>query len=560
MEEKGKRGNWIKSIAINLIIMIAVLGSANPVYETNDDYAISSRIVEGFPEVIFSNYYLCLLLSKIQAFTDGVNVFVVTQIVLSFISFVIVLKILLDNYEGILLAVAEIACIIILSLDAYCMVQFSKAAALACISSVLLLADTLLQNKKIYNYVIGVLLLYAGSAMRVDVLIVALLYTGIYVFIWLVRNRKNLREQIGIKQLLIVVILAAAVFGCYAFKNASNDAIRRTTELEDYFEYNYLRAEVIDTTRLNHYEEQKDEYREAGFSDNDIKIIKKWIFDYDVVASSENLEKIISISDKADSSISVKDLVIRFAKGTIRDLRELTPIGVRIILMIVLAFWIIIACKPSYKLFAVAIGGLTLLFHIYLYYIERPVNRTMFTPDICAIALMMYAVASEREHLRLRKAVAAFVIVAAIMLVLPLHKDIDEIYANTEKRIMQGELTEYLEKNRDSFYVIAATEKKSNPSYMTPLRAPDVESEKNFMGTGSWGTKSPYVLSKMAAYGIKNPIKNLIDNDKAYYMGNKNIKGLTEYYNKWYGAPGREIHLEQVDDVGGIKVWSVKTK
>ena len=42
-------------------------------------------------------------------------------------------------------------------------------------------------------------------------------------------------------------------------------------------------------------------------------------------------------------------------------------------------------------------------------------------------------------------------------------------------------------------------------------------------------------------------------------MGNKRIKRLTEYYNKWYGSPDKVIYMEQVDEVGGNKVWSVRS-
>ena len=127
----------------------------------------------------------------------------------------------------------------------------------------------------------------------------------------------------------------------------------------------------------------------------------------------------------------------------------------------------------------------------------------------------------------------------------------------SDGKLMPAELAEYIGDHSDSFFVFATSEKKSGAAYLTPWKAPDTKAEKNVMGTGSWGTMSPYVLDKLGAYGLKNPIKDLIDNSNAYYIGNKRIGKLTEYYNKWYGGDGKTIRLEQVSESGGYKIWKV---
>ena len=104
---------------------------------------------------------------------------------------------------------------------------------------------------------------------------------------------------------------------------------------------------------------------------------------------------------------------------------------------------------------------------------------------------------------------------------------------------------------------MSVSEKKYNPDYATPLLAPGRNGKNNVMGTGSWGTLSPYVLDKLQKYDMSNPIKELIDNDKAYYIGNKNIERLTEYYNKWYGGKDRKINLIRIDEAAGYGVYRV---
>ena len=54
MENRTKY-SLLKSAAINAVILAAVLIATHMMYETNDDYAIASRIVDGYPEVNFVN-------------------------------------------------------------------------------------------------------------------------------------------------------------------------------------------------------------------------------------------------------------------------------------------------------------------------------------------------------------------------------------------------------------------------------------------------------------------------------------------------------------------------
>ena len=100
---------------------------------------------------------------------------------------------------------------------------------------------------------------------------------------------------------------------------------------------------------------------------------------------------------------------------------------------------------------------------------------------------------------------------------------------------------------------------ESEQKKLSEVEVTSERKDRNVTGTGGWGVLSPYMLDRLAEFGVYNPIKDLIDNEKAFYVGNKNIKRLTEYYNKWYGTPETTIYMDQVDEVDGRKIWSVKT-
>jgi len=561
MNEKNKKFNWLKSIAINLVIMVVAILFTHMVYETNDDYVIASRIADGYPEVYFINYYLCEALIKLQPLMASYNAFVVAQIAMSFISFVCILKLIMDKSDNSKIVIMAVAVIALFSIDHYCTIQFSKTAAVITVAGSMLIMDALTEKRNFLYYLFGVLFMLIGAGLRIEGVVVPLGFAAIYGVKWMIENRDGLGGKLKAMSPALIIVLVAVIGGSGLLFFANYRANSCTQELAEYVEYNDLRTRVIDYSVLDYYDDQKAEYDKAGLSAGDVKLIKAWVFDYDGAASKENLQKILDIGKGSNSSdMTPKKATRRFVKTSIKDVKGLQPTGVHIIVLAMLGLWMLLFAKPSGKLFVILVVLATAVLHIALIFIERPAYRALYVPDVCAAVYLLYAAADLKDLGRVKSAPTILIAVLSLLLILPIYKDANKTYQSNSKRIMSEEMAEFLDSNKDNFYVIATREKKSNASYLTPLKVPDTKSESNFMGTGSWGTKSPYLFEKMEPYGIKNPIKDLIDNDKAYYMGNKNIEVLTDYYNKWYVTGTKKIRLEQVGEVSGIKLWSVKTK
>lgn len=560
MENKGKKFNWIKSILINLAIAAFMLLFTHMIYETNDDFVISSRIADGYPEVYFINYCYCLILTKLQTLLPLWNMHVVVQIVLSFVSFVCILKLILDNSRSKIISVAATAVLFFFSIDQYTTVQFTKTAALITTAGALLLIDALIKSRNLFYYTMGFILFFVGACLRIEGVVVPFGFAGIYAIAWMIDNRRDLKDFLRSKLIITLLVIFALAGGSAALHFSSVIANSRTPELKRYVEYNDLRSAVIDYSRLDYYDEQKSEYEKAGFSNSDIKLIRAWMFDYDGAASADNLKKIIEISDGADKdAMTAKIAVRKFVRDSYKNARAFTPMGVHIIALVLLGIWLLLAGKWSTRFFVLLTAAAVVVLHVYLYYIERPAYRAFYVPDICAAVFMLYALSGLGELPKWKVAPGIAVALMMIVMLVPVYKDSLTVFHKAEKRIMSEEFTNYLKDNKDTFYVVATREKKINPSYLTPWKAPDTSIDANCMGTGSWGTLSPYMLDKMVDYGMQNPIKDLIDNDKARYVGNKNIKALTEYYNKWYGGSGKTIRLIEDGKVNGLQVWAVKS-
>ena len=64
-------------------------------------------------------------------------------------------------------------------------------------------------------------------------------------------------------------------------------------------------------------------------------------------------------------------------------------------------------------------------------------------------------------------------------------------------------------------------------------------------------------MERLASFGMTNPVKDLINNDKAYFVGNARLDELREYYNKWYGDEDSTVEFILIDTVGGKKIWRI---
>ena len=571
--EKKRIPNLLTSLIINAVILAAYLVMTHMSYETNDDYAIASRIVDGCAEVNFVNYYLCRILGPLQQSAGSINVYVIAQLLFSFIAFTVMLKLIMDRTDSRLTRIAAAFVIAVFAADHYCSIQFTKTAALLIITASIVVVDNMVNKGSVLKYILGLILLYAGVAFRVDGLIAAIGFAGLYLLDRIIIYRRSLKDDgyLSAGKIITCVIVLLAVFGSYGFDHMSFRANTATDELKAYKDYSNLRSAIVDYPVYDRFDLNYEAYQKAGISENDLYLIDHWYFDYNGAASTENLTAIIEADASGEKeTYTMKQAVEDCIKSTMKSVRKTDSTGIHIILLGVIFIWALFALRPRSWIWLILTAGLAAALYTAIYYMQRPAYRALYIADIGAAFWMLYAISAgddrpddkARGHNRRAPAavIAVCVIIASAALALPLYRCCGSAYKAASKKPMPAELAEYFEEHSDSFYVWGTSEKKSGANYVKPWLAPDTEAEKNVIGTGSWGTMSPYVLGKMSAYGIYDPVSDIIDNENAYYVGNKKIKRLREYYNKWYGGNGTEIIMEKTGTVGGYDIWRVFAK
>lgn len=563
-QKKGSRFNWLISLAVNAAILAAVLYFTDLMYETNDDFAIAEKLAAGYPYVGFVNYYLCRALMAVQAAFPAVNIFTVSQLAASFVSFTVMFKVILDRNKYFTEIIMGAVVIAFFSLDHYSSMQFTKTSALLMAAGLVFVVDTYINNREsslkfVLYSILGYALFFAGVAYRQKGMFPALAFAGVFMLLWLILSgRDYFRGRRPLPEIAIIIVLLAAAMVPYGIDLKSDAVNSGTPELALGREYQAERVKITDYPMIENYEEHKAEYDAIGLSENDLYLIDRWIFDYDGAASLENLKKINEINYPGVlASRSVVRSGKKFLKNSYNAVLDLNFTGMHIILLAVLALYMITAVKPRYWMYPLLMGVLTAGIYIAVYYISRPQYRAFYVADISAAFWILFALSiiPERNTKIVRNLICIAAVCAIAYLFVPARDSLASQMKHTEKQIEQAEITEYFAAYPDMFFIGPTTAMKQPASYLDPMTVPVPPA--NVSGTGGWETMTPYKLDFLAEHGISNPVRGLIDDPDVYFFGESKKGKLREYLNKWYAGDGKEIIFEKVDEVEGNGVYRV---
>lgn len=558
------RYNWLISLAVNAAILLFVLHFTDLMYETNDDFAIAEKLAAGYPYVGFVSYYLCKALIFVQDVFPGINIFIVSQLIMSFVSFTVLFKVILDRNLYIFEIILGAVVTAFFSLDHYSSVQFTKTSALLMTAGLILVADTYINNrdsrlKFVFYNIVAYALFFAGVAYRQKGMFPALAYAGVVMLLWLLLEGKEyFKGRNPLAEIVIIIVLLVLAAVPYGLDLKSDAANAGTPELALGREYQAERVKITDYPMIERYEEHKDEYDAIGLSENDLYLIDRWIFDYDGAASLENLKKINEINYPGVlASRSAVSSAKKFLKNAYKAVRDMNFTGMHIILLVLLAVYFISAVRPRYWLYALLTGVLTSGIYIAVYYISRPQYRAFYVADIGAAFWMLFALSiiSGRNTKVIRNITCIAVVCALSLLFRPAISSLEAQGAHIAKQIEPQEVTDYFAANTDKFFIGPTTAMKQPAAYLDPLEVP--VPAPNVSGTGGWETMTPYKLDFLATYGLTNPVSGLIDAPDVYYFGDSKKGKLREYLNKWYSSEGREIIFEKVDEAAGNGVYRV---
>jgi hypothetical protein len=562
------------ALSINIVVLLVIVSITDFRYETNDDFALARLVANhGWLTVGFTNYYLCFFISLLQKILPFVNAWVIAQVGFSFIAFTSISFVFLSKGTDRQNFFRAAAIPVIFAYNHYCEIQFTFTSALLLSAGALLIYHALRNGGDIRVMLIGFLLLYVGAGFRFDNVKVTLVFLFVVIVEGVFFERKGVLRRVRnrIRARKTVCICCVVLFvGLFAGQWASEAKNLSTDELRAYAAYNSARSSFIDYP-VPDYEGNAEFYEGLGISASDFYLMLDWYFDYDTVASAENFEAIAAKQGDEKEDI-LRDVATPFVRMIAQNVKDHTFQGYHIVLIaLMLILGGVIFGRRWLKL-ALILAVLALGAYGYLFYIGRPIYRAMYIIDLSAILWMLFAAdrfyVSETLTKRLAK-IKDFIAYPAIcvLLSIPLIMGALAMDWNPDKEEMSknaDELRDYTVQREDSYFVfdLATMDPyiRTTSAYLNPLTPLPPDYQGNVAGFGGWETLSPHILDAMKRYGLNNLYGDIIDNDTVCVIDNYCYERMEQFFNDHYAKPGEVIYYEPVDEIGGYKIWQVKSR
>ena len=269
-------------LLLQALLMAAALIYCRARYEVSDDFVMELILTGAFdgqpdPHMMFSSFLWGKLLLVFMKIFAGVNWYLAGQMLTVFLTFVC-LSVFLVRRKNWAAAVFFLSVLhLYFGQDLYLLLQFTKIAAAAIAAGGGLYIWNLFHEKEKSLSLLGGGTLLLGCLIRHY----ALLAAGSFLFVYaalefiklLVRKKRDSFPEVR-RILSGMVLLGALVLGLRAVNNLSYSL---SPAYKEYMDYSYLRSAILDG-RLPDYEDCREDFEEAGISENSYVLIRRWCF------------------------------------------------------------------------------------------------------------------------------------------------------------------------------------------------------------------------------------------------------------------------------------------
>ena len=561
-----KRKSLAVSLLLNAGVMLLFRFCMVPVFETNDDMAIMG-IVNGTRGKLdihaIQHFLLGLLYKSLYSITCSVSWYSVCQYLFLMLAFSAVCYVLIRRAGthagiGIWLVITSF-----FAPQCYGMMQYTKAAGILTCSGIFMLFHSVAgdDTKKISpaECAAGFILALTGSMYRYDEFLSSgMLMTGIGVYLLLLLCGEE-KSAVFKKIMHYVLVFGALFLTAFLLKKADTSFYSSDERWSYYREYNDLRAQLQDYG-FPDYEMNREAYEALGINEDAYDLYSGWNqFDPDKL-DAETMRSLIALKEER-----------KFTGQVVKDyFREMPSFFMnnrmcRCFLMMLAVLLFVVyrgRKKHRWKVFAAAAWQFLLfgMLYLYLFYKGR------YTMDRIAVgywfAMILFAswiITEFSFAFRTEEGQRALLILGGIAFgfyssywldALPSsRRDVLKIREN-QRRI----LTE-MSQDKEHLYLRKAG-LLVNDQCFGPFDAQDFGFQDNLGLLGGWICSVPVQLDVLEKYGVRNPYRDMIDNDRVLLVDN-HIEETLRYLQAYY-AP--DVKAEEVRKYGQIRVYRIVTE
>ena len=534
---------------INVLLLLYYLAVFYCSFETNDDYTMKMIVsgAYGHPDshLVFIRSLFGYCLQFLYTILPSWPWYELLQYSLIVLSLSAITYVLLNKGNDPFYHLLVYAIIFVSGHFFYVDLQFTRTASITATAGYLLLYHAIEKQKRC-SYIGSIFLIYSGMLLRKNqFLLVSLIAVTVFypIFSETIRNRKDKETFKKFKQLL----LAAMVCVCFFFATEKLDRANYSDpDWLEYRIYNSYRAGLLDRDAIN-YQSDRAFYEELGLQEIDIRMLQElWNFDDPVVFTRATIKALTlrNTDQKTVENHFLNDLIDQSFALFYKDIN-----GRILMNLLLLTFLLAIVLKPSLTdIITVVLCSLTLLFGVLFTYCYR--NYVFMERVQLSVFIVAIVIIASKINVRDRQRNGSLFLLLLLVLTVAfsyLWSGEFKIYSSKKVRDDQ-KIAAIKEIKADGEHIYIRTTDESLDYISGVFIDESAYADDNIIALGGWMTRMPIREEVKAKYGIMNPFKDIINNDRAYLLisGQDRLELILEYIRLHYDSNVQAIPVKTI--------------
>ena len=418
--------------------------------------------------------------------------------------------------------------------ESYINLQFTRTAGVCAACGLFLIVYAITREKMmICPLVSGILITVYGYLYRhleADVIFALFGVFGLYLIL---RVRKDAAGNEFKRVVRYLLVFALTIGCCYGCRLIDRHAYSRNEESAGYEEINDARAALMDYG-FPKYEEHADLFKSLGITYNAYKLFSKWNFYDPDVFTLEKMNALIDVQKRKSVSLQ-----------TLKDFFEVYPYkwfeNPMFYCFLTMTVLVLLYGKRDWKMWltlVLLILALTGVFFIMYWNGRYNLQRVDSPIWLCACLILLFLTDPEKFFLPARFALTL------VLVLLVLNQDnwrenwrhntikaAQKMAASANIAAQASQDTEHLYLSKVGLYTLSTG--------YGPLSLVPVGVGANTCSLGGWPAGSPSYCAVLKSYGIENPYRDCINNDKVYLIDN-HIDWTMNYIHEYYDPDAQE--------------------
>ncbi len=540
------RGKLWFCLALNILMLLVYLALMRPEFDSNDDLNIALFVNLGRPvqdaHWLFSNWILgsvCAFLYRITNMIPWYGLMQYAGLLAAFTAVTWVIQRMFRSGAAILLSMVTLN---FFAADAYITVQFTKTAGICAAAGLFLVVFAVIQEKvRILPLIFGILITAYGFMYRhleADMMFALWAVFGLYL---LLRLRCDVQDHLLRRAVRYIGLFALTLGVCVGCRLVDRYEYHIAPDAAAYEKINDARSALTDYG-FPKFEENTELFESLGITYNAYKLFSKWNFYDPDVFTLDKMEKLIAVQNRKKVSLS-----------TLKDFLDVYPAkwfeNPMFYCFLALLIIVLIHGRREWRtwveviLLILALGAL-----FYYMYLQGRFNLQRVDDPIwlCASLILLYLIQPERFNLPVRYA-WTFVLV---ILVLNQNTWRETWRHNTrkkaEKMAVSANFSAGVSRDTEHLYLTKAGLYAVSPGY-GPLSLVPVGVASNMAVLGGWPAGSVPYNATLKNYGMTNPYRDCVNNEKVYLIDN-DINLTLNYIREYYDMDAQAVEVGKFDE------------